>query len=61
MAPPIQLGVFEARQQEKQLSRLADARAVESGALSREELGLKNSFLSAARFDVDFESAIPLR
>ena len=49
------------RQAEKQASRDADAWALASGSMSREDLARKNVFLSASRFDIDFDSAVPLR
>lgn len=49
------------RQREKQASREADAKALAEGRITQEELARKNVFLSAERFDIDFDSAVPLR
>lgn len=49
------------RAEEKRLSREADAAALAEGRTTREELARKNVFLSAERFDIDFENAVPLK
>lgn len=53
--------LFEQWQAAKRRARDADAAALASGALTRQELAAKNVFLSASRFDIDFDSAVPLR
>lgn len=49
------------RAAEKQASREEDERRLAEGELTREELGRKNSFLLASEFEIDFESAVPLK
>jgi hypothetical protein len=59
--PPRPLDEREIRVLQKQASRDADAAALASGSMSRDELAAKNVFLRARRFEVDFDSAVPLR
>jgi len=49
------------RAREKQASREADARAIAEGRMSPDDLARKNVFLSAERFEIDFDRAVPLR
>jgi putative endonuclease len=46
---------FSKRQKEKQLSRDEDQRAIEAGEISREELGIKNSFLPGKNYILKIE------
>jgi hypothetical protein len=58
MAHPLQPS---ARAEEKRASREADARAVASGKMTREQLARKNTFIPAKNLRVDFERATPLK
>ena len=58
---PLPIELPQPRQDEKQASRAADERALADGSMSREDLARKNVFLSADRFEIDFERAVPLR